>query len=175
MQVRTRLQQWLSCGGCFVALLVIGLVMLTLAGPIGWMMMIGAVLVVLVAGAVQYAQRWRVTAEFRARYGPAGKDVLIVYTDSRLWAEHIEASWIPRWGHRAVVLNRSRPWQERTPEARLWRIVAGTAEHTPVVIVVPKRGAAKAVRFFLAFRDRRSREEDVQDAEAEVERLLQKT
>ena len=172
--MRTRLQQWLSCGGCFVALLLIGLVMLTLAGPIGWMLMIGAVLVLLIASGVWYAQRWRATAGFRARYGPEGKDVLIVYTDSRLWAEHIEANWIPRWAHRAVVLNRSRPWKEGTPEAKLWRFVAGTAEHTPVVIVVPKRGAAKAVRFFLAFRDRRSREKDVQDAEAEVERLLQK-
>ena len=170
--MRTRLQQWLSCGGCFVALLLIGLVMLTFAGPIGWMLMIGAVLVLLGAGGAWHVQRWRVTSEFRRRYGPEGKDVLIVYTDSGLWAAHIEANWIPRWGHRAVVLNRSRPWKEGTPEARLWRAVAGTAEHTPVVIVVPKRGAAKAVRFFLAFRDRRSRENDVRDAEARVDELL---
>jgi hypothetical protein len=51
--------------------------------------------------------------------------------------------------------------------------MAGTAEHTPVVIVVPRHGAARVVRFFLAFRDRRSRENDVMGAEAEVERLLE--
>ena len=170
--MRTRRQQWLACGGCFVALILLGAVMLLLAGPVGWMLMGGAVLVLLVAAGVHYAQRLRATAEFRTRYAGEGKDVLIVYTNSALWAEHIEAHWIPRWGHRAVVLNRTRPWQQASAEAKLWVAVAGTAEHTPVIIVVPKRGVARVVRFFLAFRDRRSREQDVRDAEAEVERLL---
>ena len=171
--MNTRLKQWLIYGGCFVVLLLLGAgFFLLLTGPVGWMLVTGAAFVLLVAGGAQYAKRWRATHGFRTRYGPEGKDVLIVYTNSHLWAEHIEANWIPRWGDRAVVLNRSRPWQEGTPEARLWRMVAGTVEHTPVVIVVPKRGAAKAVRFLLAFRDRRDREKDVRDAEAEVERLL---
>lgn len=170
--MRTRRQQWLTCGGCFVALVLLGAVMLLLAGPVGWMLVAAGILVILVAGGAWYVQRFRATEAFRARYAAEGKDVLIVYTDSQLWAQHIEAHWIPRWGHRAVVLNRSRPWQSDSVEARLWYALAGTAEHTPVVIVVPRRGAARVVRFFLAFRDRRAREQDVRDAEARVERLL---
>ena len=144
--------------------------MLQLAGPVGWMLMGGAVLVLLVAAGVHYTQRLRATAAFRNRYAGEGKDVLIVYTNSALWAEHIDANWIPRWGHRAVVLNRTRPWQQASPEAALWVAMAGTAEHTPVIIVVPKRGLPRIVRFFLAFRDRSQQE--VRKAEAEVEHLL---
>jgi hypothetical protein len=90
---------------------------------------------------------------FRKSYGPAGKDLLIVFTDSPHWKPYIEREWIPRWGSRAVMLNRSLQWRKDSPEARLWDAVKGTKDHTPLAVVVPKRGRVRVIRFFKAFRD----------------------
>lgn len=95
--------------------------------------------------------RLRLAAEFRAQHGATGRDMLIVYSDSSRWHDYIEREWLPRWGHRAVTLDRSRPWNPDHVEGRLWRAVAGAREHTPVIIIVA-RGRVRVFRFWLAFR-----------------------
>ena len=135
---------------------------------------IGAAILVALAASVA-ANRWRerrVANQFRRRHGP-GKDLLLVYTDSPHWRPYIEAHWLPRWGDRAVVLDRSRPWSADQPEAALWRSVAGFREHTPLAIVVPPRGAVQVIRLFLAFRDfKHGKDQRLRAAEAELESAL---
>ena len=108
--------------------------------------------IVLTAAAIARFTRVRVARRFRVAFGPT-KDLLIVYTDSPHWAAYIEQNWLSRWGDRAVVLNRSRPWKADQPEAKLWRATTGWREHTPVAIVIPRDGRILVVRFFQAFRD----------------------
>jgi len=139
--------------GCLYLSLIILWVLLVITGGrflpiVGTAVIVGAVLII--------RSLWnRVTAvrAFRASYGAAGKDLLIVLTDSPHWKPYIEREWIPRWGSRAVILNRSLQWRKDTPEARLWNAVKGTKDHTPLAVVVPRRGRIRVVRFFKAFRD----------------------
>ena len=99
-------------------------------------------------------QRWRLRHAARVfRQAHAPRDLLIVYTASPHWQEHIEQQWLTRWASRAVALNRSAPnWKQR-PEAELWRLMAGHSEHTPVAIVVPPDRSPSIFRFYRAFRD----------------------
>jgi len=124
---------------------------------------------------VRYRARRRETARrFRERFG-AGKDLLIVYTESPHWQPYIEQHWLPRWGERAVVLNRTRPWKEADIEAALWRAATGSLEHTPVAIVVPPDGDVRVVRFWRAFRDHKhGKDRRLRAAEAELEAVLAK-
>ena len=170
--MQTRRQLLLPMGGCLFALLAVVLwvaVLLGRAGPY----VVGLLAVSLVAVYMAMRRRKsRAAAAFEDQHGP-GKDLLIVYSDSPHWGEYIEREWLRRWGHRAVVFNRSRPWSESQPEAQLWRAVAGTVEHTPVAIVVPRRGLPRVVRFFLAFRDfKHGKDRKLREAEARLERLL---
>jgi hypothetical protein len=168
-----RWRQWLGCGGCVLVLASLFALLVSLAGASGPLLFVAAV--ALLAGvAWQYlSARRRAIAAFRAAHGGSGKDVVIVYTDSPHWKEYIEARWLPRWGHRAIVLDRSRPWRHDQPEARLWRAMAGSAEHTPVVIVVPPHGKVKIVRFWLAFRDfKHGKDRKLREAETRLGRIL---
>ena len=122
----------------------------------------GRVLIVLAALAaalligvavLQARQRAAAARRFRERYGPEGKDLLLVYTASPHWQEYIEREWIPRWRDRAVILNRTKPWNPNDPAAQLWFATRGIREHTPLAAVVPVRGPVRVVRFFNAFRD----------------------
>ena len=100
--------------------------------------------------------RWRLARalnDFRRAHGPAGKDLLLVYTASPHWQPYIEQHWLPRWHARAVVLNRSDPGWKARPEASLWRRMAGPREHTPAAIVIPSVGRPRIFRFYSAFRD----------------------
>ena len=106
--------------------------------------------------AVATSLRWNVMAAqrtFRRTHSVAGRDLLLVYSASPLWQPYIEAEWLPRWGERAIVLNRSAPnWMAR-PEAELWSRMTAVGDHTPAAIVIPARGRVRVFRFFKAFRD----------------------
>jgi hypothetical protein len=116
----------------------------------------------------------RVIRAFRSRHGADGKDLLIVYSDSPVWGRYIEEGWIARWSERAVVLNRSSPAWSHDPDAQLWRRMAGRTEHTPVAIVVPRRGQPKVIRFYLAFRDfKHGRRTALNQKERELEAALE--
>jgi hypothetical protein len=106
-------------------------------------------------------------------HSASGRDLLIVYSSSPHWQPYIEEKWISRWQDRAVLLNRSAPdWQTR-PETRLWRRLAGLQNHTPVAIVVPKRGATRIVRFYSAFQDyKHGKPSALHAKEEELENIL---
>ncbi len=136
---------------------------------------------VLVAGALLVytlgqGWKWLVVRGFQRAWGRGGKDLLLVYSDSPHWREYIERTWIPKWGHRAVLLNwseRSR-WQSRWPEVRLFHAFAGAQEFNPLGIVVPPTGRrVLVVRFWRAFRDHKHGNSiPLRKMEGELERAL---
>jgi len=122
--------------------------------------------------------RWRATQRFRSVYGAQGKIVLLVYWNSPNWQRYVEKKWLPKWGHRAAVLN----WSERSKwqrssraEALLFRAFAGARQFNPLVIVVPPTGRrVHVVRFWRAFRDyKHGKDHLLRSAEAEVGRYLE--
>ena len=137
------------------------------------------VLALLAALALTYAllfARHRLAAvrRFRERYGVEGKDLLIVYTASPHWQAYIEREWLPKWGARAVVLNRSMPWEGQSPEAMLWFAYRTGRQHTPLAVVVPRRGHPRVVRFFNAFRDyKHGKDAALRAAERQLEAALE--
>ena len=172
-----RLRQWLGCGGCIVVLACLFALLVSVAGALG-PLLFAVVVALLAAGAWWWhaRARRRAIAEFRAAHRTTGKDVLVVYTESPHWKEYIETRWLPRWGDRAIAFDRSRPWRGDQVEARLWRAVAGSMEHTPVVIVIPPRGKVQIVRFWLAFRDyKHGKDRRLREAEARLATILSET
>jgi hypothetical protein len=169
----TRLKQWLGCGGCLVLLAGLFAMLVSIAGAVAPLIFS---LAVVLGGSLAWRlfdARRRAIAAFRAAYGGSGKDVVVVYTDSSHWKEYIETRWLPRLGERAIAFDRSKPWREDQLEARLWRTVAGQAEHTPVVIVVPPRGKVQIVRFWRAFRDHKhGKDRRLREAEARLAAIL---
>ena len=100
-------------------------------------------------------KRVQAEAQFRRTYGPSGKDLLLVFSESPNWKSYIEEHWLPRWGERAVLLNwsdRSR-WSEASPEVAVFRSVAGDREFNPLAVVIPASGGMTVIRFWQAFRD----------------------
>ena len=129
-------------------------------------------LVILLAWLFKRLQLQQAIQSFRRRHGASGRDLLIVYSASPHWQDYIDSQWVAKWGDRAVVLNRSSPdWQQQA-EATLWQRLAGRVEHTPVVIVIPRRGRPQVIRFYNAFNDYkhgkaatlRARERDLEQA-----------
>ena len=158
-------------------------IVLTVAGLIVWLFWRQVVVIIVglaaLVGAVYLLQRWREwwsTYRFRRVWGRQGKDLLIVYSNSPNWQAYVEEHWLPRWGHRAVVLNWSqrKQWERRQPEVGLFHAVAGTAEFNPLGVVVPLTGQrARVVRFWRAFRDfKHGKDDRLRKAEAELDRHL---
>jgi hypothetical protein len=133
-------------------------------------------LVLLVALLNQWWKLARATRLFRKMHGAERKDLLIVYSASPHWQSYIESQWLPRWGERAVLLNRSEPNWKARPEAALWRGFTGPLEHTPSAIVVPAKGWPRVIRFYSAFKDlKRGNATTVHEKERDVEHALLKS
>lgn len=136
-----------GCLGVLAALLIWAIVAgrwMSLALPAG--LVAGAAITTVVTFTTTRYRLWR----FRQAY--PGKDLLLVYTDSAAWQARIEDYWLPLWGDRAVVLNRSRPWHRSQPEVRLWQTLAPRQEHTPFAMYLPRSGPRLVVLFYEAFR-----------------------
>ena len=140
------------------------------------LLLLAAVLVLALAGAIMAAVRGsRAVSGFRRNWSAQGKDLLIVYSNNPQSAPHVEQEWLPRWRDRAVVLN----WSDRTqwpesPEVDLFRAVVGRKEHNPVIIVVPRTGAIKVLRYWRAFRERaQGKDETLRAMESRLDALLQ--
>jgi hypothetical protein len=166
----SRLGILIGCGTVAAGVVALMVVATGRAFPL----VVGAAFLVLLI--VDGLRRWRrasILRLFRARYSRSGRDLLIAYTDSPHWQPYIEERWLPQWGERAVLLNRSRPWDKGSPEARLWEAFKGLEEHTPLAIVVPPRGPVRIVRFFAAFREyKHGKEQRLRAAEHELELAL---
>jgi hypothetical protein len=123
-------------------------------------------------------RQWRALHRFRATWRRTGRDLLLVYSNSPNWQQYVEETWLPRWGHRAVVLNWSERSQWRRPvpaEVALFRAFAGATEFNPLGIVVPPTGRrVHIVRFWKAFREyKHGKDRLLREAEAELDRCLQ--
>ena len=168
---RFSLGDWVGLIGC--ATFLIGMVVLAVAvGRVS--LRVGAIALGVVI-LVDVARRWYrrlLGRRFRRTY--PGKDLLVVYTDSPLWKSHIESNWVARWSHRTVTLNRSHPWSRKGPEGALWLAVAGIVEHTPLAIVVPRRGKLRVIRFFTAFKDfKHGKDSRLRVAERELQNAME--
>jgi hypothetical protein len=135
-------------------------------------------LIVVWAASVLTYDRWsaaKARRHFRQVFAPEGKDLLLVYSNSPHWQAYVEQTWLPRWGKRAVILNwseRSR-WDQRAPEVRLFRSVAGNREFNPLGVVILRSGELAVVRFWQAFRDyKHGKDRLLRAAEAELEQQL---
>ncbi len=135
---------------------VAGALLLAIAAPIILAILVLAAPLIAVGVAYDRWGRAKLQRAFTARWGQAGKDVLLVYSDSPHWKNYIETHWLPRLEARVVVLNWSdrASWADRHPlEAAIFRRWAGDREFNPIAIVLPRHGPVKVVRFWRAFRD----------------------
>ncbi len=81
-----------------------------------------------------------------------GRYVLLVYSDSPIWHDYVEAHMIPRLGERAVVLNwsqRSR-WR-RTLAVLAFRYFGGHRTFNPLALVFRPFRLARHFRFYEPF------------------------
>ena len=93
---------------------------------------------------------------FELTLGSAGKRVLLVYSRSPNWQQYIESRWLPELEPHVFVVN----WSDRSTwghfpslPVRLFRFYSGRREYNPMVVLFPRSGRARVIRFFKAFRD----------------------
>ncbi len=135
---------------------VAGMLLLAIAAPVILAILVLAAPLIGVGVAYDRWERAKLQKAFTARWGQAGKDVVLVYSDSPHWKAYIETQWLPQLEARAVVLNWSdrASWADRHPlESAIFRRWAGNSEFNPIAIVLPRHGPVKVVRFWRAFRD----------------------
>jgi hypothetical protein len=101
-----------------------------------------------------------------------GKRVLLIYSRSPVWQEHIESTWLPRLGDRAVILNWSdrKQWSSGSPfTALIFRHWAPPRNFNPGVILFPGFLRTKQLGFYDAFRDwKHGNEAPLRKAEMEL-------
>ena len=143
--------------------------------------LIAVALVVLVPyiavyGVFDFCNRHWLRTRFRRKWGPEGKSILFVYSESPNWKDYIERQMIPKLSPYAVSLNYSRraEWKHKKPlEAKIWEKWGGTREFNPMAIVIPDRGKVKTIRFYQAFRDyRHGKDHLLRQKEAELYNLV---
>lgn len=107
-------------------------------------------------GVFNYFRGLWLRRRFRQKWGPEGKSVLFVYSESPNWQGYIEREILPKLSPHAILLNYSRraEWKSNKPlEAKIWEQWSGDREFNPIAIVLPDRGKVKTIRFYQAFRD----------------------
>lgn len=167
----TMLTRWIAPTGCaVVGITLVVIFVLQLGASLPWVVVGG----IAVLWGADRLRQWRIRVLARQfREATDGRAALVVYTASPHWLPRIESEWMDKWGERAVFFNRSAPWSRNQPEARLWVAVAGVTEHTPLVVLVPRAGKPRVVRFFHAFREfKHGKEARLLRAEAEVDAAL---
>ena len=151
---------------------VAGALLLAVLAPVLLVLLVVALPLIAVGLAHDRWQRAKLRRAFMAQWGQAGKDVLLVYSDSPHWKDYVETQWLPRLQSRVVLLNWSERaiWTDRHPlEAAIFRRWAGNREFNPIAIVMPRRGPVKVVRFWQAFRDyKHGKDRSLRAAEQEL-------
>jgi len=98
-----------------------------------------------------------------------GRDVLLIYSDSPIWREHIEERILPLLGKRVIVLNWSARRQWSLSLSRIaFGYFGGTREFNPLAVVFRPLRRTRTFRFWKAFRDmKHERPEALQAMERE--------
>jgi hypothetical protein len=88
-------------------------------------------------------------------WNPAGKRVLLVYSNSPTWQSYIEEHIIPRLPPGAIVLNWSerRQWRRWSLAYLVFRFFGGRYEFNPLAVVIHPFRWGRTFRFWQAFRD----------------------
>jgi hypothetical protein len=88
-------------------------------------------------------------------WGPLGRSVLFVYSNSPVWQEYIEQNVLPRLPDNALVMNWSerRKWNRLTLGYLAFRFFGGSREFNPLAVIVQPLRWAKCFRFWKPFRD----------------------
>ena len=146
------LRNYLALAGCAAILIVVATALVFTLGRVLLLVLLTAVTVLIGVDGIRRGRRRALIRQFHQKFLPP-KDLLLVFTASPHWLPRIEQVWLPRWADRAVLFNRSEPWSAQQVEAKLWKAFGGFVEHTPLAVVLPRRGKPVVVRFFLAFRD----------------------
>jgi hypothetical protein len=86
---------------------------------------------------------------------PRGKDVLLVYSDSPIWHDHMTHEVLPILQSRAVVLNWSERnrWPKWSFAVHVFRSIGGGNEFVPMVAIFSPFRRAKVFRFWSAFKE----------------------
>jgi hypothetical protein len=88
-------------------------------------------------------------------WGPIGRNVLFVYSNSPVWQQYVEENILPRLPPNTMILN----WSERRNWGRIslahvaFRVFGGSREFNPLAVVVRPLRWAKCFRFWKPFRD----------------------
>jgi len=89
---------------------------------------------------------------FQRRFGTKDKIGILVYSNGPHWQHYVEDNWLPRFGHRFVVLN----WSERSTwqrdhalESKIFRRFAGAREFNPIAIILNDVGPHAAWRAWI--------------------------
>lgn len=88
---------------------------------------------------------------------PAGKRVLLVYSNSPVWQAYVEDTLVPRLPRNSVILNWSerRRWRWWWLSTAVFRFVGGSREFNPLAVVIRPFRRVRTFRFWRAFRDAR--------------------
>ncbi len=137
--------EWRDAPRALIALgvLIVCLPILVLASPY-----------LVISGLRGRLERRRLAAQIDDRW--QGRRRLLVYSNSPVWRDYIEANWLARLSDVAVRLNWSerKRWRGEHPfEERVFRRWAGPREFNPLAIAFLPDGQVEVVRFWRAFRD----------------------
>jgi hypothetical protein len=122
--------------------------------PLIVLIVVAAVPVILVAGAVQLLFSAALHISIWILWCARGRDVLFVSSDSPVWGPYVSDKLLARLGERAVILN----WSER----KKWRFslariafyhFGGQSEFNPMAVVFRPFRRARVFRFWGPFRD----------------------
>jgi len=88
-------------------------------------------------------------------WGPLGRRVLFVYSNSPVWQDYVEQNLLPRLPENAIVLNWSerRNWNRWTLSYLAFCFFGGSREFNPLAIVIQPLRRTRCFRFWRAFRD----------------------
>lgn len=140
---------------------------------VAWPVVIALMIPVAVLGIPIYwlYGRW-LKVRWEQTWGREGRRILLVYSRSPHWQNYIETAWLPRVAPHAVVIDWSdrSTWPTRAPlEIRAFRYWGGEREFNPMVVLFPRRGKVRTVRFWQAFRDfKHGKDSALRAAESEL-------
>ncbi|MAG94786.1 MAG: hypothetical protein CMJ48_13745 [Planctomycetaceae bacterium] len=119
-------------------------------------LVLAVLLLVVLLASCYYLYRFLLRLILEVRLLAGGRRILLVYSRSPVWQEHVESNWLPRLGEQAMILN----WSDRAKWYKQWSLPvcvfhfwAPSTDFNPMAIVFPPFRRAKRISFYRAFRD----------------------